>query len=202
MHGREVKVNENLFEEVFDGDWPDDSPTTDCFAKTFTDHYTMPEPIWEISPPCSTIIVPSYSSLVGTMSTDNTTKNDKPTEKRSLVVCSNSKKDLSESNILTTVARLKGKLMLNSLEYNKATMHIKCVMSSFTKNNLVRASKRLRMYGKNLPVIPSFDRFWNELPEIVTINGGEGVELVIKDPNEVGKFYLELIATPLDKEGN
>lgn len=189
-------MNEHLFEEVFDVD------EEKIYSSTISGKFETLERTWETSSRCSTITVPPYSSLVDTISTSNTTKNHKPIEKKPpLMVYSDSKKDLSENNILTTVARLKGKLLLNSLEYNKATMRIKCIMSSFTKDNLVKASKRLRMYGKNLPVVPSFDRFWNELPEMITINGGEGIELVIEDPNEVGKFYLKLIATPLDKEG-
>lgn len=177
-------MNEPLFEEVFDVD------EEKIYSSAISGKFETLECVWETSP------------LVDTISTSNTTESHKPIEKKSpLRVCSNSKKDLSENNILTTVARLKGKLLLKSLEYNKAKMRIKCVMSSFTKDNLVKASKRLRMYGKNLPVVPSFDRFWNELPEMITINGGEGIELVIEDPNKVGKFYLKLIATPLNKEG-
>lgn len=100
--------------------------------------------------------------------------------------------DLLPEKILTTLSAAKGKLM-----FSVAPIHIKeirCKMTPDVRNNIIEASKRLRMYGKKSPIIPSFDEYGNRLPDQIEIGGNKGITVEIVDPQDYGRLYFELRA--------
>lgn len=100
--------------------------------------------------------------------------------------------DLLPDRILTTLSAAKGKLM-----FTIAPIHIKeiqCSMTPDVRNNIIEASKRLKMYGKKSPIIPSFDEYGNRLPDQIEIGDDKGITIQIVDPQRFGRLYLELRA--------
>lgn len=101
--------------------------------------------------------------------------------------------DLSTERILTTLSATKGRLM-----FDIAPVHVKeveCKMTPSVKKNIIEASKKLKMYGKKTPIIPSFDEYGNRLPDQLEIGDDRGITVKIVDPEEYGECYLELKAT-------
>ena len=101
--------------------------------------------------------------------------------------------DLSTERILTTLSATKGRLM-----FDIAPIHVKeveCKMTPSVKKNIIEASKKLKMYGKKTPIIPSFDEYGNRLPDQLEIGDDRGITVKIVDPEEYGECYLELKAT-------
>lgn len=109
-----------------------------------------------------------------------------------IIVCKNTN-DLSPEYILKTVAIMKDKLM--SAIGPKKIQKIECSITPLVKTHMVTASKKLRMYGKKLPMVAHFDEFGQRLPDDVGLRFSEGITLKIVDPNDYGEFYLELKAT-------
>lgn len=108
-----------------------------------------------------------------------------------VVTCEN-RDDLLAENILKTLSAIKGKLMLDI-----APVHIQkmeCSMTPAVRRNILIASKRLKMYGKNRPIIARFDDYGNRLPDTIELNMENGVLLNIVDPDYYGVYYLELKA--------
>lgn len=108
-----------------------------------------------------------------------------------IMTCQN-KDDLKQENILVTISAVKGKLM-----FEIAPIHVKeiiCSMTPQVRANLVAAGKRLRMYGKKAPIIPSFDEYGNRLPDQIEIGDSKGITVNIVDPKEYGELYFELKA--------
>lgn len=100
--------------------------------------------------------------------------------------------DLLPDRILTTLSAAKGKLM-----FTVAPIHIKeiqCAMTPDVRNHIIEASKRLKMYGKKSPIIPSFDEYGNRLPDQIEIGNDKGITIQIVDPQRFGRLYLELRA--------
>jgi hypothetical protein len=105
--------------------------------------------------------------------------------------------DLLPDRILTTLSAAKGKLM-----FTVAPIHIKeirCRMTPDVRNNIIEASKRLKMYGKKSPIIPSFDEYGNRLPDQIEIGNNKGITVEIVDPQDYGRLYLELRAIEFPK---
>lgn len=104
---------------------------------------------------------------------------------------------LTQDKILTTLSAIKGRLMLET-----APIHIKelqCSMTPETRKNIVAASRRLRMYGKKMPIVARFDEWGNQLPDTIDFGDSfDGVTLKIVDPTEKGDLYLELTAIEFD----
>ena len=108
-----------------------------------------------------------------------------------IVICED-KDDLSTEKILKTLSAAKGKLMIDV-----APIHIKkviCYMTPMVRRNVVTASKRLKMYGKKMPIIARFDEYGNRLPDEIEINGSSGMTLIIVNPEDYGELYFELKA--------
>lgn len=108
-----------------------------------------------------------------------------------IVYCKNTK-DLSPENILDTLSAVKGRLM-----YDVMTIHIKeiqCKMTPMVKKHLVEANKKLKMYGKEIPIVPSFDEYANRLPDEIIIGDGDGITVQIVEPELYGEKYIELKA--------
>ena len=106
-----------------------------------------------------------------------------------IVACCD-EKDLSIENILKTLSAIKGKLMIDI-----APIHIKTIECSITpqvRQNIVTASKKLKMYGKKRPIIARFDEYGNRLPDEIDLGTSQGITLKIVDPEKYGRFYFEL----------
>jgi hypothetical protein len=108
------------------------------------------------------------------------------------VCCVRETSDLSLERILTTLSVVKGRLMLEI-----APIHIKefqCSMTPAVRKNIIQASKRVKMYGKKMPIIARFDDYGNRLPDVIEINDSPGVNIKILDPADYGELYLEMTA--------
>lgn len=102
---------------------------------------------------------------------------------------------LSQENILKYLPAFKGKLMLQVAPIQ--VKKIECDMTPAVKNNIVRAYKKLQMYGKTPPIIARFDEYGNRLPDKINIDAIEGTEIHIIDPEEHGEYYFSLKAIKL-----
>ena len=131
-------------------------------------------------------IAPEYKE-VNTMSSQEKT----PDGTVHMIVCKD-EDNLSEENILKNLSSIKGKLMIDV-----APIHVKCIecyMTPLVKSNIIKASKRLQMYGKKRPFIARFDEYGRRLPDEISIDTIEGMKLHILDPEEYGKYYFALRA--------
>lgn len=136
----------------------------------------------------------SYEDLMRKMGGEEETKVELSAEdfKNEYVVCCRNTPDLLSEHILTTLSAAKGKLM-----FEVAPIHIKeitCKMTPEVKKNIINASKRLKMYGKKSPIIPSFDEYGNRLPDQIEIGDNRGIIVQIVNPEEYGMLYFELTA--------
>ena len=105
------------------------------------------------------------------------------------VVCDDFK-DLSADRILKTISMMKGKLQLDCAMID--VKYVYCMMTPKVKENLVKASKRLSMYGLKRPYIAQFDEYGNRLPDELKLDTAEGMRIEIVNPETVGVFYLSL----------
>lgn len=114
-----------------------------------------------------------------------------------LAYCGNPE-DLSPERILTTLSALKGRLMLEVSPIHIKDM--KCTMTMAVKKNMITASRRLKMYGKKMPLVARFDEYGNPLPDELNINnednGMNGITVrFLQTPEEdPDALYLELEA--------
>ena len=136
----------------------------------------------------------SYEDLMRKIGGEEETKVELSAEdfKNEYVVCCKNTPDLLSDHILTTLSAAKGKLM-----FEVAPIHIKeitCKMTPEVRQNIVNASKRLKMYGKKSPIVPSFDEYGNRLPDQIEIGDNRGIIIQIVDPEEYGMLYFELTA--------
>ena len=116
----------------------------------------------------------------------------KSADKHEHIVCCEDMIDLSVERVLTTLSAVKGRLM-----YEIAPIHIKeiqCKMTPLVKSHIITASKKLRMYGKTSPIVPSFDEYGNRLPDQIEIGDSRGITIQIVDPKSHGEVYFELKA--------
>ena len=115
---------------------------------------------------------------------------------REHIICCEDLLDLSTERILTTLSAVKGRLM-----FEIAPVHIKeiqCSMTPTVKKHIIEASKKLKMYGKKCPIIPSFDEYGNRLPDQLEIGDNKGMLVKIVNPEEYGEMYFELKAIEFD----
>lgn len=108
------------------------------------------------------------------------------------VVCDDPK-DLSVERILTTLSVVKGKLMWGVAP--RRVESLECSITPAVKQNIITASKKLKMYGKEMPIIPHFDEWGTRLPDEIVIGNHSGITLKIVNPEDFGEFYYELKAT-------
>lgn len=108
-----------------------------------------------------------------------------------LVFCRNTQ-DLSIDKILTTLSAAKGKLMYDLVHF--AIKEIQCKMTPLVKRHIIDAGKKLKMYGKEPPIIASFDEYGNRLPDHIEIGNDRGITVSVVDPKYYGEIYLELKA--------
>lgn len=108
------------------------------------------------------------------------------------VVCDDPR-DLSVERILTTLSVAKGRLMMELLP--NRVKRLECCVTPTVKQNIIAAGKKLKMYGKEMPIIPHFDEWGNRLPDEIKIGSHSGIILKIVNPEDFGEFYYELRAT-------
>lgn len=116
----------------------------------------------------------------------------KSADKYEHIVCCEDMIDLSVERVLTTLSAVKGRLM-----FEIAPIHIKeiqCKMTPMVKKHIIDASKKLKMYGKKIPIIPSFDEYGNRLPDEIEIGDSKGITVQIVEPEKYGTVYFELKA--------
>lgn len=138
----------------------------------------------------------SYSDLVKKIYREEETtvkvfSKPSPIKGEHIVACED-KTDLSTENILKTLSVVKGKLMTDV-----SFIHIKeiiCTTTPTVRKNIITAGKRLKMYGKKMPVLARFDEYGNRLPDTIDIGDSSGLTLKIVEPEDYGEFYLELKA--------
>lgn len=98
--------------------------------------------------------------------------------------------DLSVRNILDTYSIAKT-MLIQTCETNKM-LRVECRMTPAVRNNLKTAYKKLIMFGKDMPYVPCYDKFLEELPHKIDVERKSGVKIKILDPNEYGEYYFEL----------
>ena len=107
------------------------------------------------------------------------------------IVTCQTEKDLTVDKILRTM-----ELMEAKLEIDCAAIMVKeiiCEMSPETKDNLIRASKRLTMFGKKKPILARFDEYGNRLPDMIQLNKTTpGIILSIVNPSIYGDHFLSM----------
>jgi hypothetical protein len=116
---------------------------------------------------------------------------DTPESNVKAVVCYDYE-DLSVTHILHTLSALKGKLMMAVAPYRVKSLE--CSITPAVKSNIIAAGKKLKMYGKQIPLVVHFDAWGNVLSNEIIIGDSSGINLKIVDPEEVGEFYFELRA--------
>lgn len=91
---------------------------------------------------------------------------------------------------------MKGRLQIECVPIR--VDHIECKMTPAVKENIIKAYRRIGMYGKKTPFVARFDEYGNRLPDEVKIDTLRGVTLKIVDPEEYEPLYLEFtgIANP------
>lgn len=107
-----------------------------------------------------------------------------------IVMCNNIN-DLTVDRVLKTLSIAKSKLMIECTPIH--VKKIECSMTPLVRKNIISASKKLKMYGKKIPIVARFDEYGNKLPDEIEIDGiNNGIILNFVDSNEYGEFYLEL----------
>ena len=106
-----------------------------------------------------------------------------------IVACSN-EGDLTPDRVLKTLSAVKGRLMMDLAPVQVKS--IECIMTPTVRQNIVTASRKLKMYGKPRPIIASFDEFGKRLPDEIEIGNTSGITLKIVDPKDYGEYYFEL----------
>lgn len=100
--------------------------------------------------------------------------------------------DLSEEHVLRSISIMKGKLEIDCAAIR--VKYVECIMTAAVRQNIVKASKRLAMYGKKRPLVARFDEYGNQLPDEIKIDTSRGMTVRIIEPDQYGEFYLALKA--------
>lgn len=101
--------------------------------------------------------------------------------------------DLSPERILTTISAIKGRIALDATP--DGVLDNECSMTPLVRKRIIEASKKLKMYGKEMPIIARFDEYGNKLPDTIDLQGATGIELKIVDPKYYGELYFSLKST-------
>lgn len=103
------------------------------------------------------------------------------------VVC-HDEKDLAPDRILKNISIMKSKLMMEC-----APVHLKnieCEMTPVVKDNLIKAWRKLNMFGKKMPFVARFDEYGNRLEDEIRIETLEGMKIKIISPDDYCPYYL------------
>jgi hypothetical protein len=104
-------------------------------------------------------------------------------------------KDLSVEFILDTLQMLTRKLMVDSamIDVNR----ILCTMTPQTKEHLLKANAKRKMYGKESVIVPHFDRHFRRIDDEIHIDTKAPMIIKIVDPKDRygHDYFLALEAT-------
>lgn len=103
------------------------------------------------------------------------------------LICTD-KESLSQTNVLRTLMRLKSEFVYNCAPYKMKD--VKCKMSPIVKENLIKAYRKLHMYGKKLPIIVSFDEYGRRLPDQLQDDLAKGITVKIVDSEQKNNYFL------------
>ncbi len=116
-------------------------------------------------------------------------KADWASRSRRYAVTCDTPSDLSQERILKCLSIMKSRLMMQCAPVK--VENIECRMTPEVKENIVKAYRRLEMYGKQMPFVARFDEFMRPLPDEIRIDTMRGMTINIVDPSEYGPLYLE-----------
>lgn len=119
----------------------------------------------------------------------NTERIPDTNSKRYKVVCCNMK-DFEQDRILKNIYIMKSKLMTECTQVH--LKNIECEMTPAVKDNLIKAWRKCRMFGKKMPFVARFDEYGNRLEDEIKIETLEGMKIKIIDPKNYGPYYLSL----------
>lgn len=97
---------------------------------------------------------------------------------------------LNENNILKIVERMKSKLLYVTSPY--VIDDYICELTVAMKETLIKAHKKLKMFGKKKPTIAVFDEYGRRLPDKFSKGPLKG--LIVKIVDKEVKDYIRLIA--------
>lgn len=97
---------------------------------------------------------------------------------------------LNENNILKIVERMKSKLLYVTSSY--VIDDYICELTVAMKETLIKAHKKLEMFGKKKPTIAVFDEYGRRLPDKFSKGPLKG--LIVKIVDKDVKDYIRLIA--------
>lgn len=123
-------------------------------------------------------------------------KEKDPLQNRYVISCNNYL-DLSQDRILKTLSIMKSKLITECLLKCKIN-NIKCEMTPTIKDNIIKAYRKITMYGKKTPFVARFDEYGRRLPDEIKIDTIRGMDLKIIDPSIFGENYLSFEAIVTD----
>lgn len=111
-----------------------------------------------------------------------------PVSNEVIVVCKD-RDDLEQDRILKCLSVMKAKLMLKCMPIH--VKNIECKMTPIVKENIIKAYKKLQMYGKKAPFIARFDEYGRQLSDEIRIDTMKGMDIKIINPEDYGIFYIE-----------
>lgn len=122
---------------------------------------------------------------------------DDKTDNRKYAVACSCDSDLSQEHVLKSISIMKSKLMLRCAPYR--VMNIECKMTPTVKDNMIKAYRKLNMFGKKTPFVASFDEYGRRLPDDIKIDTIRGMDIKIVDPEYYGISYLVFEAVVPEK---
>ena len=97
--------------------------------------------------------------------------------------------DLEQDKILRCLSIMKSELMMKCAPFK--VDRVTCKMSPQVKQNIIKAWKRLSMYGKKIPFVACYDEYGRRLNDKVEIDTLHGMIIRVVNPDECGEHLLE-----------
>ena len=107
-------------------------------------------------------------------------------------VCCSDENDLSEEKILKSLSIMKYKLERDSA--SRPIKRLECWVTPKVKENIIKAGKRIAMYGKRMPFVARYSEYGEKLPDEIHIDSSKGILFKVINPEEVGELYLSILA--------
>lgn len=100
---------------------------------------------------------------------------------------------LSYTTALNTLLTMKSILTTNINMNHIKVQKINCYVTPEVIDNIITNSKRLKMYGKKLPIKVCYDEFFNKLPNIVDLYPSVSVTIIIENDLHYRQLALECV---------
>lgn len=107
--------------------------------------------------------------------------------------------DLEQDKILRCLSIMKSELMMKCAPFK--VDRVTCKMSPQVKQNIIKAWKRLSMYGKKIPFVACYDEYGRRLNDKVEIDTLHGMIISVVNPDECGEHLLEFEGVIRDVDG-